>query len=328
MRASVATWERQRSRPLWVAAVVLWSGLLGSVVPASAGLLHEGEVLVAGSGGIVVVDPITGTVTPFSPLIATDITSRDGQILASAGSTIFRLDPNTGAATPFSSGNILTSVFAVDIAPSGKVFAAGSPGPGFPGFGPAVVTIDPLTGSQHLLFQPGRDLNDVAGAVSGALLVTATIGHFWRIDSDSGTVLVSQETDHTRGLAAALNGDIAISENSDILYFNVGRLKLKSPTHMCGDDFTGSLAFGPHNEFYALTLDGLIHVDTPFIATDPNLCQFSLANFENLASPSELGTVSRFSRITVFVPFPASLWLFVLGTVVAAVARREWMKHL
>ncbi len=147
------------------------------VIDSQGNLLIADQTGIEGSGGIVKVDPETGSQAVIAAWPQEDVYGPCDIALAADGSVytvqyfphgsgkIVRVDPTTRQSSIISSYGLFTTPTGLAIAPDGKIYVADS-------F--QVVRIDPDTGAQSLIFSFNlfSDLQSVAVAADGSLVVS------------------------------------------------------------------------------------------------------------------------------------------------------------
>jgi hypothetical protein len=210
-----------------------------------------------GEGGVIVVDPITGTRTTLSanssptggpafhnPLGLTletngDVIVAEGQFEGRAAGALIRVDPTTGERTLLSSNSAPSGAPAfrnptgVAIAADGAVLVADRGPANGPG---AVLRVDPKTGARSLVSANnapagGPALVDPTGlalAANGDILVVdpnafGGTGGVIRVDPATGArSAVSSNAFSPGGPSFANPGGIAVAANGDILVTDLG----------------------------------------------------------------------------------------------------------
>ena len=162
---------------------------------AAAVTLSPGDIVVANSGNVIVIDPQTGDVATvaccFSRAVGIAIDA-NGDIIVSdrAAASIIRIDPETGGSqTTISSGDLLIQPHGITIAGNGDILVADIETCCGAGTG-RVVRVNPNTGEQTIVSSGGGFVDPIGIEVeaNGSILVADfNARKLFRIDPTTGS---------------------------------------------------------------------------------------------------------------------------------------------
>jgi hypothetical protein len=303
-------------RRLPTLAVTLALMVLASTATAWAIPLKPGDILFTGGIGTVRVDPHTGVVTPFSSVGGNGIDYGAGQIYVTSSDTLTRIDKKSGEGTVVSSGGLFTELRSVAVARDGAVYVLNrpTPNPANPLTLGSVIKVNPHTGAQTLVASEiPHGTTDISVALDGSLRVATSFGVIYHVDPSTGAVIELTDTNHHARLDVSEGGALLHGGRSGFsfpmfpFFANVGGLD-------DGDEHILDVAWGPGNQIYILTPNGLFH-------TNPaGLEEFSVLGPDDILAHVPVSELVGF--ITVVTPLPGSLLLLLMAVAVGI----PWIK--
>jgi streptogramin lyase len=264
--------KRTLNTILGILAVLL---VLTAVRHAAAVTLNPGDIVVANSGTVSVIDPQTGdlitTFCCFGRLIGVAIDANGNIIVAdSSVASIIRIDPANGSQTTITSGNLLNQPTGLTIAGNGDLLVADMESCCEPATG-RVVRVDPNNGAQTLV-SSGASFVDPIGIeveASGNILVADFNARtLWRVDPSTGgqTALASFFPDgEPYDVTVAQDGNVFIVDHNDRAVIKVDPVSGVKTTVSSGGLFDQPVGIAIENSGNILVTDftsnAIIRVD-------------------------------------------------------------------
>jgi streptogramin lyase len=254
--------KRRGNTILGVLVVLL---VLTSVRHAAAVTLNPGDLVVANSGTVSVIDPQTGdlitTFCCFGRLVGIAIDANGDIIVSdSTAANIIRIDPDNGNQTTITSGNLFIQPTGLTIASNGDLLVADMETCCGPATG-RVVRVDPNTGAQTLVSSGGSFVDPLGIEVeaSGSTLVADFNARMLlRIDPSTGgqTTLASFFPDgEPYDVTVAQDGSIFIVDHNERAVIKVDPVSGTKTTISSGGLFDQPVGIAIENSGNILVTD-------------------------------------------------------------------------